>query len=205
MLQNLTVSGARFPMQDLREGNAGKAFPLIALPLLLGVVVGCCIGTFSSLPEEFASLTELLQESSGEIDGFPASLRSFRLVFLSILLAFTLYGVVLIPPLSLLRGFLLGCSVAAVFQAESFRGLALCALTIGLPALLNIPAFLLAATDAFRISSRLLRLLFRNRRENALPRFLLMSHALLLAAFFAVETMYICFLLPLLLRAFKQA
>ena len=202
MLQNLTVSDAGFPMQDLRERYGGKEFALIALPLLIGVVAGSCIGMFSSIPEEFNSLTEFLQESSGEIDGLPASLRSFRMVFFSLLLAFTLYGVVLLPPLSLFRGFFLGCSVAAVFQAESFHGLAVCALTIGIPALLSVPAFLLASTDAFRISSALLSFFFRSRRESAQPRFPVLSHALLLAALFAVEAMYNCFLLPMLLRAF---
>ena len=202
MVQDLISFRSLFGKPDVAEGKPARVFPLIAVPLLVGILFGACVGLFSLVPKEFVSFLSVLQDQASDCGLLHTALRSFRFILFSFFLAFTLYGVILLPPLSFLRGFLLGCSVAAVFQAEGLHGLLLAALSIGIPALLGIPAFLLASVDAFRISSSLLCLFFRNRRGSPARAPAQIAQMLLPILFCAVETIYSCFLLPVLLRAF---
>ncbi len=203
MLQNLNSFHSLFGKPDPAEGKSSKVFPLIAVPLLLGIIFGACVGMFSLVPKEFASLLSVLQDQASDGGLLQTALRSFRLILISFFLAFTLYGVILLPPLSFLRGFLLGCSVAAVFQAEELHGLLLAALPIGIPAIFGVPAFILSSVNAFRISSSLLCLFFRNRRGGLAQDPALVSQMLLAVLPCVFETIYSCFLLPVLLRAFQ--
>ena len=203
MLRNLNSFHSLIVKPDAAEGKSSKVFPLIAVPLLLGIIFGACVGMFSLVPKEFASLLSVLQDQASDGGLLQTALRSFRLILISFFLAFTLYGVILLPPLSFLRGFLLGCSVAAVFQSEGLHGLLLAALSIGIPAIFGVPAFILSSVNAFRISSSLLCLFFRNRRGGFAQDPVLVSQMLLAVLLCVFETIYSCFLLPVLLRAFQ--
>ncbi len=200
MLQNNRFFSVAFPQSRLFAGITGKAFPVIAIPLCAGILIGACIGTFSTIPDAFSSVLSFLQDKSTDQSLIYAAAHSFRFVLSVLILAFTLYGVVLIPTLSMLRGFLLGCSVAAMFQGGGFRGLMLAALSLGIPAILGIPAFLLAAMDSFCISASLLRLFFKNQRGSMELRAALVPRMIKVIALVAAEAVYLSYLLPALLR-----
>ncbi len=200
MLRNKRLFSMAFPKTRLISGNLGKAFPAIAIPLCAGILIGACIGTFSTIPDAFSSVLSFLQDKSTDQSLIYAAAHSFRFVLSVLILAFTLYGVVLIPTLSMLRGFLLGCSVAAMFQGGGFRGLLLAALSIGIPAVLGIPAFLLASMDSFFISSSLMKLFFKTQRGFMAQKTALASHMMILIFLAAAEVVYSSYLLPALLR-----
>ena len=200
MLQNNRFFSVAFPQSRLFAGITGKAFPVIAIPLCAGILIGTLIGMFSTIPDAFSSVLGFLQDKSSDQNLLYAAAHSLRFVLSVLFLAFTLYGVVLIPAISMLRGFLLGCSVAAMFQAGSFRGLLLAALSIGIPAALGIPAFLLASMDSFRISSSLVKPFFKNQWGSMEQKTALASHLMILIFLIAAEVFYSSYLLPALLR-----
>ena len=133
----------------------------------------------------------------------PDSLRgavwvSCRFFVLLALLSSSYLGVVLVPATVLARGYLLSCSVAALYASNGWRGLLWAALVSGVPALLLTPVFLLGACDAFSLSQHLLYLrLGRMRGPEATQAAKHASGAALLAA---VNTIYMYWLLPLLLQ-----
>ena len=203
MLRNNRLCSMTFPKPRVIPGDTAKSFPVIAIPLCLGILAGTCIGMFSTIPDAFSSVLGLLQDKTADRNLIYAAAHSFRFVLSVLILSFTLYGVLLIPALSMLRGFLLGCSVAAMFQSGSFRGLLLAALSIGIPAILGIPAFILVSMDSFCISTSLFRLFFKNQRGNTEQKAAFAAHMMILTALIAAEVMYSSFLLPALLRTIQ--
>ena len=177
-------------------------FPLVSLPLLIGLFFGAVVGLFSALPSEFASFASVFP-ADGLSVGFPVALwRSSRWIVISLLFATSFIGFLFVPALSAVYGFLLGSSVALTFQTDGLHGLLLACFSVGLPALLGLSAFLLVSSDAAACSIRLLRCFSRgeNRpfeRPDRFPRHLL---AVFLLCFF--EAFYSAFLLPVITGLF---
>ena len=166
--------------------------PWISFPMLLGVFSGAVFGLYSVFP-------------TGSLPaGLPEALwHSCRFVLAALLLATSFLGFVFVPVLSAFRGFLLGCGVAAAFQAESFHGLLLAFFSCGIPALFGLSAFLPAASGAMACSRQLLRCFSRGETRppeisEDFPRQLLAIAVLCLA-----EAVYTAFLLPAILGRFS--
>lgn len=141
----------------------GSFLPVSRLMLVLftaGVVSGALVGTYAS-----ASGLPSAMEAYLSADTVPRSLllalwnagKYFLLLFAA---STSWLGVLLAPTAVLLRGYLFSCSVSALFSAYSWDGLRSSALISGIPALLLIPCFLIAACDSFSASRRLLSLRF---------------------------------------------
>ena len=174
-------------------------FPLrkaIALPFLLGVLFGCLIGLFSSLPEELLSSVGLM--ASGDGTTFIQALwHAARFVLAAALCATGILGVFFLPLLSALRGFLLACSAAAVYQSGIHAAVWISLFTFCIPALFELPAFFLTASNAFSFSTDLTL----HGVTHAVQEFSLFQIICISAAFLIICALYSAFLLPVLLRA----
>lgn len=172
----------------------------LLLLFLMGALVGSVVGSFSigsafPLSMEDDPARELLPGSFW--DALLSSAQFFLLLLLS---ATSFLGVVLIPGLVFFRAYLLSCSVSALFAGASFRGLWLALLLRGVPALVTIPCFLMAAARAFQGALRLARLRFgwdSGPEPSASLQWILLP---LLAV--CADALYSFYLLPLLLQRF---
>ena len=180
--------------------DALKFFRAVAIPLLVGIVLGSLIGQFSSAPSELVSLSDFREVDAPAFETLLEIWRCVRFPLAAVLLSTSFLGIVLIPALSAYRGFLLGCSVAAAFQSRLFQGLLLSALTIGVPGILGLPAFLFAASDSACVSDALLRFV-RMQPYPLSNRSVICAHAALIVLLCAAEFLYSCLLLPVLLQA----
>ena len=192
-------SSARLMHPGLR--SSVSPFPLLALPLLLGLVSGSFIGLFSSVSSEAAPFLDSFNSGALSGDFFAALLHALRFVLLALLFSTSFAGVFVLPVLSALRGFLLGCSVAAAFHAEAFRGLLLAFFSFGIPALLGLPAFLVASEDGAALSLLLLRFLTRGERRISGRGGDVPKHVLIVLLLCLVQALYSRFLLPLLVTS----
>lgn len=75
--------------------------------------------------------------------------RSFRWPLGAILLGFSALGILGIPVLSAMRGFLLAFSIASFTMAYGHGGLAAAFFLLGIPGIFSVPAFLLLTTQSF--------------------------------------------------------
>lgn len=184
-----------FPVRrvGMRSSPLRKA---IALPFLLGVLFGCLIGLFSSLPEGLLSSAGWLAVTDGT--AFIRALwHASRFALASMLCATGFLGVFLLPLLSALRGFLLACSAAAVYQSGIRAAVWISLFTFCIPALFELPAFFLTASNAFSFSTDLTL----HGVKHAVQEFSLFQIVCISAAFLFACALYSAFLLPVLLRA----
>lgn len=168
--------------------------------IILGIIAGGGVGVFSSISHVGEDISLYAQEYLLP-DGFGECLFSAgRFFFLAALFSTSYLGVILLPSLVLVRGYILSYAAAALFSAFSFKGL-LCALLIyGVPAFISVPCFLIACCGCFESS----RCLFM-QKFHSLPSIKSMGHVwpLLLALFaIAFESIYSSCLLPDLLARF---
>ena len=191
----LPAQGLRLSVPDF---SASPLSPAVALPFLIGLFCGTVIGDVGASQLGFGAAQEVSQLMAGS--GGPASVfwRSSRFLLIAFLLSTSLLGVVLVPAFCAIRAYMLSCAVSAFLRLRLQHSLLYAFVWLGLPALLSLPAFLLAASDALFLSRRLvgaaqgggepLRLAF-------LPR-----HLLLIALLWAAELSYGLFLLPAVLK-----
>ena len=124
----------------------------LALCFLVGAVAGTLIGTLSETGDLSELMTQLSTEA-GDLKGFLHALWDATWFHLLVLLAGTsLLGVLFVPVLSIARGYLLSCTAAAVLHNYPWKAVLV---LLGIPALLEIPCFLVLAADAIRTSRRL--------------------------------------------------
>ena len=131
-----------------------RRFSILLGFYLTGAVAGSIVGACFP-PEGYGDLTLAIP------DGFLQALWSAGQYFLILLALSTSYaGVVAVPWVVLLRGYLLSCSVAALYMAGGLSGWFRLFFVLGVPALLCTPCFLLAASDAVSASLELFSLRF---------------------------------------------
>ncbi len=171
--------------------------PLIAFPFLIGALSGCVVGSFSVSAAESGVSSGLFSAGLTPVSVPGALWHSFRFVLAAAFLATGILGVVLVPLLCALRGFSFSCSVAFVMQARSLSGFLIAFASFGIPALLSLPPFFLAATDAFLCS----RAFLRRGGFSGLQRTPFISHLILIAVLCTANALYISLLLPKLLPA----
>ncbi len=172
-------------------------FPLIAFPFLIGALSGCVVGSFSVSAWESLAAFSLFSTGPEPVSVPLALWHSFRFILAAAFFAAGIPGVVLVPLLCALRGFSFACSVAFVMQARSLSGVLFACVSFGIPALLSLPAFFLAATDAFFCA----RAFLRKGGLTGLRELPIVSHLIIIAALCFANALYISFLLPKLLLA----
>ena len=184
--------GAASAIRFAENRETRTAFLLFLL--FLGVLFGAVIGTYAAdaLPGSrlFADMY------AGSELKFLSALWDCSKFFLLLALCATGYlGIAAVPALVLLRGYLLGCTSAAAYAAESFGGLAAAFFVCGVSALLSVPALILTASDSMESSMNLLRLRFYRR---AFPRQYsgALRRAIIALLLICVDTLYTCFLMP---------
>ena len=171
-----------------------RLHPLIAAAFLLGIVSGCVIGLFSDPPQSLPLFSSLIASDTVSSSFSEALWHSSRFILIALLFAAGIPGLALIPLLSAFRGFAFACCIASLMPT-SIRDCFLSFLSFGVPALFEIPAFLIAETDGFAFS---LRLISRQKLPSGLliP---LMRRLLCIPAVCFADAAYICFVLPRLL------
>ena len=80
----------------------------------------------------------------------------------------SMFGVILIPILLFVRGYLYGCVSAYLYSAYSFEGVAFHAVVMLLPAVLFSAALILSSVDGMNFSYRLSRLTFTQNSSSDL-------------------------------------
>lgn len=178
-------------------------FPLVSVPLLVGLMFGSIIGLFSSVPADFCTVFSFFPEDGFSVGFSEALWRSSLFVIISLLLASSFLGFVFLPALSAVRGFLLGFGVAVSFQTEGLRGLLLALLTFGFPALLGLSAFLLVSSYCAACSIQLLRCFSRGENRPLEKPFLFPRRIAVVFFLCFLEALYSAFLLPAITGFFQ--
>ena len=167
-------------------------FPLFLL-FIIGSLSGCIVGLYLSpgstnMTGQFI-FTDISRETVWE-----ALWNSSQFFLLLWILSTSWLGMLLVPGAVILRGYLLSCSVSALFSTGSWRGLLYAFFVSGIPSLLLIPLFLIAAKDSFLSSRRLLALRFGLHYGPV--RRMPPSRVLLIGAMILLSTVYLCNILP---------
>lgn len=200
MVQRLSFDLLRAQPERGRSGRMAHAARRMLILLMLGILAGSVVGTYFTA-DGFASVyAEVGQYAASDVlpVSFPSALWSSARFFLALALAATSWlGVLLVPAAVLLRGYLLSCSVAALYASYGWAGLRCALLVSGLPALLLMPAFLAAACDAYYASRWLLERRFG--LSPALPgRPRPGKRLIVIVVLIAAEAFYSFYMLPLL-------
>ena len=164
----------------------------IAFPFLAGLAAGCVIGLFSCGPQEYLISVGLI---SADVCGgtFPAALwKAFRFVLIAAFFGTGILGLILIPLLSAVRAFTLACSIGVILQQRSASSIALALCSFGIPALLSLPAFFLAAGDSF-VCSRHLLIHDGGSLTQEIP---FLTHAAAVLLLCVAEAVVSCWILP---------
>ncbi|MGN1002643.1 MAG: hypothetical protein ACI4PC_07710 [Oscillospiraceae bacterium] len=167
--------------------------------LSLGIIAGGGVGVFSSVGGSGGDISLAL---SGQLPAgaWACLVSAGRFFLLAALFSTTYLGVLLMPALVFARGFVLCRAVSALFSAFSFRGLFGALLIYGVPALVDLPCFLIVGCACFESS----RCLFMQRFQAMPPvRSIGCLRPLLLALVsIAFSFLYTRLLLPDLLARF---
>lgn len=169
--------------------------PSISVPFLFGLIIGSLTGSLTEiLPELFIPFES--QPLPKESITFLTSLwRSIRFPMMSALLATSILGAVLIPLLSACRAYIFACSAAIILRKTADYAYFSALISLGIPALMNLPAFFLASEDTLTISRYLLK-----RDEKFRIRDLpLLQHSMIVFLLCIIETMYLTYIVPILL------
>ncbi len=131
---------------------------------LLGGVLGClaagCVEGESgaALEEYLQAYLTVIREKGLELSVARIIWERFRFPLCILLMSFTAFGVVCIPAVLLLRGFLLSFSISCLFRLFGWNGLLLATALFGLSALLWLPALfamsVLGLEQSFRLVQR---------------------------------------------------
>ena len=163
----------------------------IALPFLAGLILGSLIGVFSEAHTDFLSDLGLVYYESIDAPFLGLLWHVFRYVLIALFLSAGVLGIVLLPLLSAIRAFSFACSVAVLLQTGEITAIPTAFLSLGVPALLSLPAFFIAVTDAFYISKHFIS---RDFRPN-LTSIPLLRHFLLITISCSAEALYLRYLL----------
>lgn len=203
MVRHLTFDLRRSLAERGRSGQASRAARRMLLMLSLGVLAGSVAGTYFTADGFASAYASAGQYAASEVlpASLPSALWSSARFFLALIIAATSWlGVVLVPAAVLLRGYLLSCSVAALFASYGWAGLRCALLVSGLPALFLTPALIIAACDANFAARWLLE-----RRFGLAPvlpgRLRPGKRVIVIALLIIAEACYSFYLLPLIVAS----
>ena len=150
-MQILHLSGRRtrfFPWNEPQRMLSG--FYLCTAFFFAGLLAGSLIGTYAAAPPRWLGFLVLTPQNQAD------TFLPFRFLLPVILVSTSYLGLLFLPSLCALRGVCLGYAPAVCFSAGRFRGL-LCALfSVGIPAVIGLPAFFYAIETGMRCSALLL-------------------------------------------------
>jgi len=121
---------------------------------------GCLMGSFAS-GEFIGAGREAPLPLDLPIEGLGILLKILKYIrfhILALFLGTSLTGVVLIPALAVMRGFVLSLASASVLASSAESGLLMCLTVLGLPAIFSIPCFILLCEYGAGRSRRLIAL-----------------------------------------------
>ena len=147
---------------NVPEGRMAPALAVLAVSFLLGALAGCLMSAFLEGEglESLRAFLERFLRSAGEGGVEPAGQLSqiwavLRWPLLALVLGFTALGVLGMPLLFAVRGFLLAFSAAAFVQVFGGAGCLLAFLVFGLSGCLSVPALFVLGTQGLAASFRL--------------------------------------------------
>ena len=169
----------------------------VLLLFLAGAVLGSASGCFFVRPEGVGGMDAAI---SGLVSGsfWESAYKALFYIGLALVFSTSYLGVFLIPALALVRAYTFSCSVASLAAAFGRRGLACAAASLGLPALLSVPAFLLCACAGVGASRRLCSLRFGDVFPGTRGG-LSCGQAVFIAAASCLVLLYDYFILPMIL------
>lgn len=131
------------------------SFLLMAFCYLAGCLLGSRFGLTSKIPGTvFLILTEQIASTQ---NGFLAVFGSYGFYgILFLLLSTTYLGFLLVPPVFLLKGFLIGTLFLTYLQSEQNHAFVLAGISLCLPEICVLPALLLLGSLCMQLSFRLL-------------------------------------------------
>ena len=147
---------------NVPEGGLAPALAVTAASFLLGALAGCLLSALlegEGLEQLEAYLETFLRSAgAGSLEG-PDLLRqlwaTLRWPLLALVLGFTALGVLGLPLLFAVRGFLLAYSVAAFVRAFGSAGCLTAFLIFGVSGCLAVPALFVLGTQGLAASLRL--------------------------------------------------
>lgn len=184
--------GCKTPFFDRDWDTKTEGFLLLLL--FSGVLIGSIFGTYSERTDWLA--LPLFSCDYALPRSFPAWYLASARYFLCLLAAATTYfGIVLVPALVLLRGYVLGSAAAAAFASASYHGLLSAFLTCGVSAIVTLPMLLIAANDSFQSSRTMIRLRL-GQQETPGIRPVFLRRCLLCMLFVLLDALYCGCILP---------
>jgi len=162
---------ARPKKKDISKGRppAGhqrnSGFVLLALCFLAGAGLGAFVGSFAGANS--AAVVGAM-ESYGDIGYIKLLWDNVRFHLIAIFLATTFLGVVLLPALSALRGYFIGCTASVLLCGGG--GVMHAVVVLGFPLLICLPCFFVLTTDAFQFSTRTLAFIRRAGESGRPPK-----------------------------------
>ena len=147
---------------NVPERGLLPALTAIAVSFLLGALAGCLLSAFlegEGLERLEGYLEAFLQSSGSGAPEGPGLLRqlwaTLRWPLLALVLGFTSLGVLGLPLLFAVRGFLLAYSVAAFVRVFGGAGCLLAFLIFGVPGCLSVPALFVLGAQGLAAACRL--------------------------------------------------
>ena len=149
--------------------------------LICGVLflVGCIAGTFSSgFVNDTGQLDRILTEyisfyindSPVNLDFISAAFDAFKYPLAALFFGLSVLGVLLVPVLSAVRGFMLSYSISAIVRLLGGKGVWLALSVFGIRTLITIPCFFILNVYAYSCSSYIFRQSFsKNMKITASP------------------------------------
>lgn len=141
---------------NISNGQRGtSAFLILSAFFFFGILLGAISANFVSvdnakiLKELLTNSTSLFYTNRG-LGSVLLSVMSFNI--LSIAFGFAIFGFVLLPPLSGVKGFFLSFSTAAVIRALGKGGVVTALAHFGLPTLISLPCFFILSLQSYKAS-----------------------------------------------------
>lgn len=185
-----------------------KGILLICLPFLLGGILGALIcasgaeGDNEGLKEYLETYLTLAQRSEVSLPSFAALLWEYlRYPLFAFLMGFAGIGLIALPVLFGVRGFLLGYTITAFASVFGVDGILIAFLLIGIPELVVLPIFFALGVQSAASAGRIFQGFLQGKRPQGLysRRDFILSGACFAVVFCWTGTVFL--ILPTLISA----
>ena len=167
---------------------------VIAIPFLIGIVMGSVIGFFVDPSEPMLLFSSVLNLSHT----FTFHAQSLCFFALAIIFSTSYLGTVSLPVLSFFRGFFFAAASAVLITSEQ-SGIFSSLMYVCIPSLLSIPIFIFMACNGLRYSIKILPWKLHQHAEYDTDLFNIKAIFFILL-FLTAEAVYFQMLLPALMR-----
>ena len=138
----------------LADSEQNGFLNLLFILFIVGSVAGAFVGNLSSGEYALGLVSANMRaESAGLI---PALWSCGKFHFLVLLASTSLLGVIAVPALSAVRGYLISCGAAALISGYPDRGFLIVLAIMGLPGIFSVPSFFMLSSQAMQSSVRLI-------------------------------------------------